>query len=89
MMYLGFLPSYVQQHTAGEKYAIETLRELQEDWLLINTVAIKSIAANQEWIEQLTQEAGDNIISLLEYRKTAAPAIEYQTSLLEFTASNP
>lgn len=89
MMYLGFLQSYVQQHTAGEKYAIETLRELQEDWLQINTVVIESIAANQEWVEQLTQDAGDNIISFLEYRKTTAPAIEYQASLLEFTASNP
>jgi hypothetical protein len=89
MMYLGFLQSYVQQHTAGEKYAIETLRELQEDWLQINTVVIESIAANQEWVEQLTQEAGDNVISFLEYRKTIAPAIEYQASLLEFTASNP
>ncbi len=89
MMYLGFLLSYVQQHTAGEKYAIETLRELQADWLQINTVVIESIAANQEWVEQLTQEAGDNIISFLEYRKTAAPAIDYQASLLEFTASNP
>ncbi|MNZ76629.1 hypothetical protein D3C78_951430 [compost metagenome] len=89
MMYLGFLQSYVQQHTAGEKYAIETLRELQVDWLQINTVVIESIAANQEWVEQLTQDAGDNIISFLEYRQKAAPAIEYQTSLLEFTARNP
>lgn len=89
MMYLGFLQSYVQQHTAGGKYAIEMLRELQADWLQINTVVIESVAANKEWIEQLTQEAGDNIISFLEYSKTAAPAIEYQTSMLEFTASNP
>lgn len=89
MMYLGFLQSYVQQHTAGEKYAIETLRELQEDWLQINTVVIESIAANEEWVEQLTHEAGDNIISFLEYRKRIAPAIEYQASLLEFAARNP
>ncbi|ENA27913.1 hypothetical protein HMPREF1487_09096 [Pseudomonas sp. HPB0071] len=89
MMYLGFLQAYVQQRTAGEKYAIRVLQELQADWLQMNTVIIKSIAANQEWIEQLTQEAGDNIISFLEYRKTAAPAIEYQTSMLEFTASYP
>ena len=89
MMYLGFLQSYVQQHTAGEKYAIETLRELQEDWLQVNKVVINAIAANQEWVEQLTQEAADNIISFLEYRKKLAPAIEYQSSLLEFTANNP
>lgn len=89
MMYIGFLQSYVQQHTAGENYAIATLRELQMDWLQINTIVIESIAANEEWIEQLTQEEGDNIISLLEYRKTIAPAIEYQTSLLEFAAKNP
>ncbi len=89
MMYVGFLQAYVQQRTAGEKYAIDTLRELQEDWLQINTVVIESITANQEWVEQLTQEASDNIISFLEYRKTAAPAIDYQASLLEFTTSNP
>lgn len=89
MMYLGFLQSYVQQHTAGGNYAIATLRELQMDWLQINTIVIESIAANEEWIEQLTQEEGDNIISLLEYRKTIAPAIEYQTSLLEFAAKKP
>lgn len=89
MMHLGFLQSYIQQHTAGEKYAVKTLRELQEDWLQINTVVIESITANEEWVEQLTQEAGDNIISFFEYRKTIAPAIEYQTSLLEFAARNP
>lgn len=89
MMYLGFMQAYVQQRTAGEKYAIEVLQELQADWLQISTVVVDAIAANQEWVEQLTQEAGDNIISFLEYRKTIAPAIEYQTSLLEFTASNP
>ncbi len=89
MMYLGFLQSYVQQRTAGEKYAIETLRELQEDWLHVNTVVIDTIAANQEWVEQLTQDAADNIISFLEYRKKAAPAIEYQSSLLAFTAQHP
>jgi hypothetical protein len=89
MMYLGFMQAYVQQRTAGEKYAIEVLQELQADWLQISTVVVDAIAANQVWIEQLTQEAGDNIISFLEYRKTIVPAIEYQTSLLEFTASHP
>lgn len=89
MMYLGFLQAYVQQRTAGEKYAIEVLQELQADWLQISTVVVEAIAANQEWVEQLTQDAGDNIISFLEYRQKAAPAIEYQASLLEFTARNP
>lgn len=89
MMYLGFLQSYVQQRSGSEKYAIETLRELQEDWLKIDTVIVDSIAANQAWVEQLSQGAGDKIVSFLEYRKEVAPAIEYQASLLEFTASNP
>lgn len=89
MMYLGFLQAYVQQRTAGEKYAIEVLQELQADWLQINTVVVEAIAANQEWVEQLSQDAGDNVVSFLEFRKQAAPAIEYQIGLLEFTASNP
>jgi hypothetical protein len=86
MMYLGFLQSYVQQRTGAQQFAIETLRELQTDWLEINTVLVETIAANQEWVEALQQESGDNIISFLEYRKETAPAIEYQASLLEFTA---
>lgn len=89
MMYLGFLQAYVQQRTAGEKHAIEVLQELQADWLQINTVVVEAIAANQEWVEQLSQDAGDNVVSFLEFRKQAAPAIEYQLGLLEFTASNP
>lgn len=89
MMYVGFLQAYVQQSTAGEKYAIESLRELQEDWLQINTVIVEAIAANQDWVEQLTQDTGDNVVSFLEFRKQAAPAIDYQLGLLEFAASHP
>ncbi|SDK49490.1 hypothetical protein SAMN05216189_104011 [Pseudomonas delhiensis] len=89
MMYVGFLQAYVQQRTAGEKYAIDTLRELQEDWLQISTVVVEAIAANQEWVEQLTQDAGDNVVSFLEFRKQAAPAIDYQLGLLEYAASHP
>ena len=89
MMYLGFMQAYVQQRTAGEQYAIEVLQELQADWLQIITVAVEAIAANQEWIEQLTQDQGDNVVSFLEFRKQAAPAIDYQLGLLEFAASHP
>ena len=89
MMYLGFLQAYVQQRTAGEKYAIEVLQELQADWLQISTVVVETIAANQEWVEQLTQDAGDNVVSFLAFRKQAAPAIDYQVGLLEYAASHP
>lgn len=89
MMYVGFLQAYVQQRTAGEKYAIEILRELQEDWLQINTVIVEAVAANQEWVEQLTQDQGDNVVSFLEFRQRAAPAIDYQLGLLEFAANHP
>lgn len=89
MMYLGFLQAYVQQRTAGEKYAIEVLQELQTDWLQISTVVVETIAANQEWVEQLTQDAGDNIVSFLSFRKQAAPAIDYQVGLLEYAAGHP
>lgn len=89
MMYLGFMQAYVQQHTAGEKYAIEVLKELQADWLKITTLAVEAIAANQEWVEQLTQEEGNNVISFLEFRKQAAPAIDYQIGLLEYAVSHP
>ena len=89
MMYLGFLQAYVQQRTAGEKYAIEVLQELQTDWLQISTVVVETIAANQEWVEQLTQDAGDNVVSFLSFRKQAAPAIDYQVGLLEYAASHP
>lgn len=89
MMYLGFMLAYVQQRTAGEKYAIEVLQELQADWLKISTVVVEAIAANQEWVEQLTQGEGDNVVSFLEFRKQAAPAIDYQLGLLEYAASHP
>ncbi|MBO3277441.1 hypothetical protein [Pseudomonas schmalbachii] len=89
MMYLGFMQAYVQQRTAGEKYAIKVLQELQADWLQISTVVVEAIAANQEWVEQLTQDAGDNVVSFLEFRKQTAPAIDYQLGLLEYAASHP
>jgi hypothetical protein len=37
----------------------------------------------------LTQDQGDNVVSFLEFRKQAAPAIDYQLGLLEFAASHP
>lgn len=89
MMYLGFMQAYVQQHTAGEQYAIGVLQELQADWLKIITVVVEAIAANQEWVEQLTHEEGDNVVSFLEFRKQATPAIDYQLGLLEYVASHP
>lgn len=89
MMYLGFLQSYVQQRSGAHHFAIETLRELQSDWLEINTVVIENIAANQEWLETLSKESGDNIVSFLKYRKEMAPAIEYQANLLGFIADSP
>ncbi|MBX9753745.1 MAG: hypothetical protein K2X80_03250 [Pseudomonadaceae bacterium] len=89
MMYLGFIQAYVQQRTAGEKYSIKVLQELQADWLQISTVVVEAIAANQEWVEQLTQGGGDNVVSFLEFRKQVAPAIDYQLGLLEYVASHP
>lgn len=89
MMYLGFMQAYVQQQTAGEQYAIKVLQELQEDWLKICTVVVEATTANQEWVEQLTQEEGNNVISFLEFRKQAVPAIDYQLGLLEYSASHP
>jgi len=89
MMYLGFMQAYVQRSSAGERSAFKLLNELKADWLQINTVVIDTIAANQEWMEQLSQDDGDKVISFLEYRKEVAPAIDYQASLLEFTADNP
>ena len=52
-------------------------------------VAVDAIAANQEWVEQLTQGGGDKVVSFLEFRKQVAPAIDYQLGLLEFAASHP
>lgn len=89
MMYLGFMQAYVQQQTAGEQYAIKVLQELQEDWLKICTVVVEATTANQEWVEQLTLEEGNNVISFLEFRKQAVPAIDYQLGLLEYAASHP
>jgi len=89
MMYLGFMQAYVQQQTAGEKYAIEVLRELQADWMKISTVVVEAIVANQEWVEQLAQDQGNNVVSFLEFRKQVAPAIEYQLGLLEYATSHP
>lgn len=89
MMYLGFMQAYVQQRTAGGKYAIKVLQELQADWLQISTVAVDAIAANQEWVEQLTQGGGDKVVSFLEFRKQVAPAIDYQLGLLEYVVNHP
>lgn len=89
MMHLGFLQSYVQQRIGAYRFAVEALHELQNDWLTINETIVNTVSANQEWVGQLSQESGNNIISLLEFRKKAAPAIEYQASLLEFVSDKP
>lgn len=89
MMYLGFILSYVQQRTAGEKYAVRVLKELEDDWNSLNAKVIESILESRDWVENLSQADGDNIISFLEYRKAVAPAIEYQINLLEFTSGKP
>lgn len=89
MMYLGFLKSYVQQRVGAHKFAVEALRELQYDWLAISTVIVDSVADNEDWVGQLTQSSAGKIVSLLRYRKEAAPAIEYQASLLDFSSERP
>lgn len=89
MMYLAFLQSYVQQRMGAHKLALETLRELQADWLVINSAVVDAVTTNQKWIEGLDQDCAGNIISFLQYRKDMTQAIEYQASLLEFTDGNP
>lgn len=89
MMYLGLMQSFVQHKVGAPKFAVEALRDLQSDWLSINTVIVDSISANREWVEGLTHESAGNIVSLLDYRKITAPAIEYQAGLLEFVADKP
>lgn len=89
MMYLAFLQSFVQQRTDAPQFAIETLRELQTDWLEVNTALVETVSENQDWVDGLTSKDGDNIVSFLKYRQDMNPAVEYQASLLEFTGSDP
>lgn len=85
MMYLGFLQTYVLNRSGSQTLAVAALNKLKKDWLQINTIIVDAIAANDEWIEQLSKEDGEKIVSLLNFRKEVEPAIEYQASLLEFT----
>lgn len=89
MMYLGFMQSYVQQHAIGVEFGLNELKTLELDWLSINTELVDRVAANDELLDQLSYEQGQNIVSLLQYRKTVAPAIEYQIGLLDFAATKP
>lgn len=89
LMYLACMQSYVHQKIGAHKFAVDALRELQDDWLSINSEIVDSIAANKDWVGQLSQQSGAQIVAMLDYRKQAAPGIEYQASLLEFTMERP
>ena len=89
LMYLACMQSYVHQKIGAHKFAVEALRELQDDWLSIHSAIVDSIEANKNWVGQLSQQSGAQIVAVLDYRKQAAPGIEYQASLLEFTMERP
>lgn len=89
LMYLGLFQSFVQHRIGAQKYAVNALQELKVDWLRINQTVVNSISSNHEWVTELTVDDSKKIISLLNYRKSVAPAIEYQTSLLELVGKRP
>jgi len=89
LMYLACMQSYVHQKIGAHKFAVEALRELQDDWLSIHSAIVDSIETNKNWVGQLSQQSGAQIVAMLDYRKQAAPGIEYQVSLLEFTMERP
>lgn len=88
-MYLGFFLSFVQKEIGADKYAVAALNDLESDWLSINTHFVETIAANDAFIESLKKDEAPKIISMLNYRKTAAPVIEYQKNLLELSINRP
>ena len=87
--YLACMQSYVHQKIGAHKFAVEALRVLQDDWLSIHSAIVDSIETNKNWVRQLSQQSGAQIVAMLDYRKQAAPGIEYQASLLEFTMERP
>jgi hypothetical protein len=89
LMYLACMQSYVHQKIGARKFAVEALRELQDDWFSIHSAIVDSIETNKNWVGQLSQQSGAQIVAMLDYRKQAAPGIEYQASLLEFTMERP
>jgi hypothetical protein len=89
LMYLGLFQSFVQHKIGAQKYAVNALQDLHDDWLSINQTVVNSISSNHEWVAQLTIDDSQKIVSLLNYRKSVTPAIEYQTSLLELAGKRP
>ena len=89
LMYLAFMQSYVHQKIGAHKFAVEALHELQDDWVSIHSTIVDSITVNKDWVGQLSQKSGAQIVAMLDYRKQAVPGIEYQASLLEFTMGRP
>lgn len=88
MMHLALLQCFVNQQLGDQEFSIKALTDLKCDWLEINTKIVDSIAANQHWIDELSEESSDNIVQLLEFRQQVLPAIEYQESMLAYVGSN-
>lgn len=88
-MYLGLMQCFVQRKISADKYAIEALQRLENDWSEINKTLIEKISSSRRYIEKLSVDGSNKIISFLEYRKEVMPAISYQRSLLEHTQNQP
>lgn len=89
MMHLAFLQSYLNQRLGYQKYAVEALRDLQSDWVTINSTIVDTIEVDRKWVESLNQNDASHVVSLLRYRKDMNQAIEYQAGLLALKGEDP
>ncbi|HAU8267102.1 TPA: hypothetical protein I8287_004826 [Kluyvera intermedia] len=88
-MYLGLFRSFIQQKIGAPRYALESLEQLNADWLEINTTIVDGISHSPATLQHLSRQDGDNLLSFLNYRKTRIEAIEYQSNLLRLAIEKP
>lgn len=89
LLHLGLFLAFVQQKIGAFKYAEEALNNLRKDWLNINNTIISVVKNDASYIENLTKSESEEILAMLDYRKTVDPALEYQASLIHFMANKP
>ncbi|OBU36616.1 hypothetical protein [Photobacterium phosphoreum] len=89
LVHLALVKAYINQKVGHTMFAIESLEELQNDWLAVNKNIVNAMTQNKAFVSSLSIDSAQKVKSLLEFRQQRLPAIEYQTNVLKLIKDKP
>lgn len=89
LVHLALVKAYINQKVGHTKFAIESLEELQNDWLAVNENIVNAMTQNKAFVSLLSIDSAQKVKSLLEFRQQCLPVIEYQTNVLKLIKDKP